>query len=349
MNRQAQLDAIKGQVGYHEGPSNANKFGPWQGISNAAWCDSFAQWGAVENGGFRWPTNCQFGVKGDAYCPYTEQHAQALRLWRDKHVTPEPGWQVTYDWGGDAVADHIGTVVGVNSDGTIVTVEGNYHDAVQYVKRDRTYVRGFVALAADGGATPAPLPPPAPSGPRTLQRGVKGDDVRQWQDQLNHVGPYGLVLDGDFGPATESATRSFQSTHGCTADGVVGSQTRQAMATALSAPAPAPAPAPPPPPAPAPGPTQAPDGNPFTPLGVDGDFGPQTTKALQWKLGLAADGQFGPASKRALQARIGVTQDGVVGPQTVRALQARVGAGQDGQWGPDTTRHLQDALNRAAF
>jgi hypothetical protein len=113
-------------------------------------------------------------------------------------------------------------------------------------------------------------------------------------------------------------------------------------------PAPPPAPAPPPPP-PAPAPGRAPDGNPHTPLAVDGDFGPASAAALQWKLGVADDGQFGPISKRALQARLGVVVDGVIGPQTVRALQSRVGAGVDGSWGPDTTRHIQATLNAGRF
>jgi hypothetical protein len=34
--------------------------------------------------------------------------------------------------------------------------------------------------------------------------------------------------------------------------------------------------------------------NPYCPLDVDGDFGPNTTMALQWKLGVARTGDFGP-------------------------------------------------------
>ena len=66
-------------------------------------------------------------------------------------------------------------------------------------------------------------------------------------------------------------------------------------------------------------------GNPFIPLAVDGSFGPLTTKALQWKLGVATDGIFGPVTKMALQRHLGVTPDGDIGPVTIMALQRHVG------------------------
>jgi hypothetical protein len=97
------------------------------------------------------------------------------------------------------------------------------------------------------------------------------------------------------------------------------------------------------------GPPPAPNPNPYCPLAVDGDFGPQTTKALQWKLGVAQDGIFGPVTKEALQRHLGVTPDGIIGPVTVKALQKRVGVTQDGDWGPETTMGLQRALNANAF
>jgi peptidoglycan hydrolase-like protein with peptidoglycan-binding domain len=89
--------------------------------------------------------------------------------------------------------------------------------------------------------------------------------------------------------------------------------------------------------------------NPFVPLAVDGDLGPQTVKALQWACGVASDGDFGPESKRGLQRRLGVAEDGDVGPATITALQKRVGAAEDGVLGPDTVRALQKALNAGTF
>ena len=90
-------------------------------------------------------------------------------------------------------------------------------------------------------------------------------------------------------------------------------------------------------------------GNPFTPLGVDGDFGPQTTEALQWKLRVTASGVFGPDSKKALQRFLRVDADGDVGSVTIRALQAHVGVPQNGNWAAPTTEALQRALNAGTF
>jgi lysozyme len=76
----------------------------------------------------------------------------------------------------------------------------------------------------------------------TLQLGSKGQDVVAWQSYLRGQG-YGLDADGDFGPATDQATRDFQRAHGLAVDGVVGSETLRATKTPTT-PAPAPRTAP---------------------------------------------------------------------------------------------------------
>lgn len=95
---------------------------------------------------------------------------------------------------------------------------------------------------------------------------------------------------------------------------------------------------------------EPPGRNPWTPLAVDGMFGPMTTRALQWACHLAPqDGTFGPVSKQALQAHLFVLEDGIIGPVTVTALQRRVGAPETGSWDPPTTRDLQLMLNAGTF
>lgn len=90
--------------------------------------------------------------------------------------------------------------------------------------------------------------------------------------------------------------------------------------------------------------------NTFTPVAVDGSFGPATTRALQFVLGVATDGIFGPVSKRALQEMLGVAVDGDIGPITVHALQVKVSdPSPDGVWGPQTTTCLQVALNHGTL
>ena len=66
-----------------------------------------------------------------------------------------------------------------------------------------------------------PTPEPQPSGKPVLMKGSKGNDVKDLQNALNKFG-YSLVVDGDFGPKTDSAVRDFQKNHGLKVDGKVG-------------------------------------------------------------------------------------------------------------------------------
>lgn len=64
-----------------------------------------------------------------------------------------------------------------------------------------------------------------------LKLGMEGANVRQLQGYLNGHG-YSLALDGDFGPATDSAVRAFQRKHTPDdVDGVVGPRTSLALRT----------------------------------------------------------------------------------------------------------------------
>lgn len=60
--------------------------------------------------------------------------------------------------------------------------------------------------------------------------GSSGDDVKQLQKQLNSNG-YQLDVDGNFGPKTQAAVKSYQKAKGLTVDGVVGKNTWGALNT----------------------------------------------------------------------------------------------------------------------
>lgn len=61
---------------------------------------------------------------------------------------------------------------------------------------------------------------------QVLRIGSKGPQVEQWQTFLIGSGVAdGLMVDGDFGPSTDNATRAFQKLKGLTPDGVVGRET----------------------------------------------------------------------------------------------------------------------------
>lgn len=53
----------------------------------------------------------------------------------------------------------------------------------------------------------------------TIKQGSKGSDVVAWQKII------GVTADGNFGSGTAAATKTFQTKHGLTADGVVGPKT----------------------------------------------------------------------------------------------------------------------------
>ena len=61
-----------------------------------------------------------------------------------------------------------------------------------------------------------------------FRMGDQGSEVAEIQGQLASLG-YDVAADGDFGPATVEAVKSFQSSHGLNADGLVGPSTYSAL------------------------------------------------------------------------------------------------------------------------
>ena len=140
---------------------------------------------------------------------------------------------------------------------------------------------------------------PNPGQP-TISKGATGDAVRRAQRALRRTPDLGLVVDGDFGPATERAVKEFQGGTGLAVDGIVGPATWNAL----------------------------PDGAPMPVLskGSSGNVVRRLQEVLtngsagQWGTGPeGVDGQFGPhtrASVEAFQKWGGVAVDGIVGDQT---------------------------------
>lgn len=103
------------QVGYHEGPNNANKFGEWYGLNHAPWCAIFASW-CEEHVGNDWfhysycPNILSAAMHGDHGMSLT-QHPEAGDLClfgRPPHhvglvVDNQPWRWVSGNWG-DRVA-----------------------------------------------------------------------------------------------------------------------------------------------------------------------------------------------------------------------------------------------------
>jgi peptidoglycan hydrolase-like protein with peptidoglycan-binding domain len=125
-----------------------------------------------------------------------------------------------------------------------------------------------------------------------VQRGHSGERVKTIQ-YLLRFRSYTITVDGIFGSGTESTVKSFQTSAGIKADGIVGAQTWEALIIT-------------------------------TRRGDSGD----PTRAIQSQLvskgySLTVDGVFGAGTETAVknfQTSRGLTVDGVVGPNTWNAL-----------------------------
>lgn len=62
-----------------------------------------------------------------------------------------------------------------------------------------------------------------------LRRGSIGEAVQLLQSQINLIATQKLVVDGEFGPATETAIKAIQKSKKLVVDGVVGPQTWVAL------------------------------------------------------------------------------------------------------------------------
>lgn len=129
-----------------------------------------------------------------------------------------------------------------------------------------------------------------------LQEGSSGEPVRQLQQALEALGYDPGAIDGNFGPSTVAAVKSFQTDHGIAADGIVGTVTWRNIDEADQS---------------EPVLRKGSKGNPvrraqsrltaagYDTGGVDGIFGASTetgVKAFQSDQGLAVDGVVGPSS-----------------------------------------------------
>jgi len=154
----------------------------------------------------------------------------------------------------------------------------------------------------------------APVTDSILKRGDSGSRVVALQKAL------GITADGEFGTATHKAVRAFQRANGLTIDGVVGAMTSAKLglgsatkkASSSS------------------GTSKAKSRSTSSSAATDPDLSAATIKAIQAKLGVGADGEWGPQTRKALRAHQraqGLEVDGVPGPATLASLGVTATAG----------------------
>ncbi|MGY0057665.1 peptidoglycan-binding domain-containing protein [Streptomyces sp. LZ34] len=175
--------------------------------------------------------------------------------------------------------------------------------------------------------------------------------VASQQSAVNGLGySPALVVDGIFGPKTETGVKWLQTKVGTTADGLWGPDTERAYAdytgsgaysdgglTTIR---------------PVTYQQSAVNGLGYSPaLVMDGIFGPKTEAGVKWlqtKVGTTADGLWGPDTEAAyghFSDGSRLTVDGVFGPRTITATQEAIGVSADGVWGTESKRGLQRHLN----
>lgn len=118
---------------------------------------------------------------------------------------------------------------------------GDYFDSVQTISFEKRSGRWIITHIekANSGADPYTITAETradrslyPRPERTLERGSQGEDVKYVQAMLVVMNYDGVVVDGDFGQATEAALMRWQKNHSLTQTGVVDADTLQQLEAA---------------------------------------------------------------------------------------------------------------------
>lgn len=176
------------------------------------------------------PTECS--------CTRMIELLKKIGAWEENDAyVPKPGDLMFYNWEAPATgddtsdADHVGIVEKVSGN-SITVIEGNYSNSVKrrVIPVNHRYIRGYGVPKYDAEpvAKPASKPTEKASDVKMTQikRGSKGKAVKVWQAII------GANVDGNFGPATQSATIAFQKkafpNNKNEWDGIVGDKTWKA-------------------------------------------------------------------------------------------------------------------------
>ena len=219
--------------------------GYYNGNKNGyAWCECFVDWCFWKAFGRESQRiQCQTGDLGAA-CIYSAQYYKQQGRYDNN---PQVGDQVFFYAGG--TIGHTGIVTAV-SDSSITVVEGNSSDRVQKLSYSRSSgsIAGYghpwykenVPAEEEIETLSAPIEQTCSVLLPLLKRGATGTPVESAQAVLIHrgydCGGHTLLgretPDGDFGPKTEKAVRSFQTNAALEPDGEIGADTWKVLLTA---------------------------------------------------------------------------------------------------------------------
>jgi peptidoglycan hydrolase-like protein with peptidoglycan-binding domain len=135
----------------------------------------------------------------------------------------------------------------LNLTGAALTVDGQFGPATGTAVRNFQASHALTADGIVGPATKSKLDAAAAAASGTvdlrtqcgdLQNGTTGACVTTLQTMLNTFNAGHLAVDGQFGPATDTAVRNFQASHALTINGIVDTAVKNALYTSTPTPLP---------------------------------------------------------------------------------------------------------------
>ena len=136
------VDFAKKEVGYRETPTNITKYNQWADendywftrVQGCAWCTSFVAY-CIEKSlkGYEW---CLEDFCLDNNCCWSDKWMNNFKVKGRFHNTPAVG-DLAFTKG------HVGIVSKVDSNGTLLTIEGNVNDSVDEFRRYNAEWLGF--------------------------------------------------------------------------------------------------------------------------------------------------------------------------------------------------------------
>lgn len=190
--------------------------------------------------------NALFGVKvgGSAYKFGKAWHGAAYKTGTTEYYDGKTATKITdyfrqYDSIDDSICDYMDMLLhckryagAVNcktpEESIRAIVKGGYATGPNYANAIINLINTYNLKQFDKkGITSdvCPYPIPLDSVKQTIKRGCHGDSVRALQWCLNKLIDAKLVIDGNFGPATEKAVVEFQRKSGLVTDGIAGRNT----------------------------------------------------------------------------------------------------------------------------
>ena len=210
--------------------------------------------------------------------------------------------------------------VGDKTKAAIKAFQSKYGLTVDGVLGPQTLGKLDAAYAAKGGSSSS-----SSSSGGDIKLNSEGSDVRKLQQDLKELGFYNAEITGKVGAKTEAAIKEFQRKYGLSADGVAGSKTLAAIASALR------------------GSTTSSGSLTIIRLGSQGSRVSQLQQDLKTLGYYSAQitGNVGSKTQAAIkkfQEKNGLTADGIAGPDTLALISKMVGSGGSSSGGSSSSR-----------